>query len=32
LSRGLDPETKRLRYAMALSRQLRDRWIAERRG
>ncbi len=31
-SRGLDPEAKRLRYAVALSRELRDRWIAERRG
>ena len=29
---GLDPEAKRLRYAMSLSRELRDRWIAERRG
>ena len=31
-SRGLDPEAKRLHYAVALSRELRDRWIAEKRG
>jgi Fe-S-cluster-containing hydrogenase component 2 len=31
-SRGLHPEEKRLRYVMALSRELRDRWVAERRG
>jgi len=31
-SRGLDPEGKRLRYALALSRQLRDGWVAGRRG
>ena len=31
-SRGLHPEEKRLRYVMALSRGLRDRWVAERRG
>jgi len=31
-SRGLQPEEKRLRYVMALSRELRDRWVAERRG
>ena len=32
ISRGLDPEGKRLHYAVALSRELRDRWTAERRG
>ncbi len=31
-SRGLGPEEKRLRYAMALCRELRDSWVAERRG
>jgi Fe-S-cluster-containing hydrogenase component 2 len=31
-SRGLDAEEKRLRYALALSRDLRDRWAAGRRG
>ncbi len=31
-SRGLKPEEKRLSYAMTLSRQLRVRWTAERRG
>jgi Fe-S-cluster-containing hydrogenase component 2 len=31
-SRGLNPEAKRLRYVMALSRELRDCWVAERRG
>ena len=31
-SRGLSPEEKRLRYAMTLSRELRDCWSAERRG
>jgi Fe-S-cluster-containing hydrogenase component 2 len=31
-SRGLNPEEKRLRYVMALSRELRDRWVEERRG
>ena len=31
-SRGLRPERKRLRYAMSLSRELRERWTAERRG
>ncbi len=31
-SRVLDPEEKRLRYVMALSRELRDRWVAGRRG
>ena len=31
-SRGLSPEEKRLRYAMTLSRELRDSWSAERRG
>ena len=31
-SRGLSPEEKRLRYAMTLSRGLRDSWSAERRG
>ena len=31
-SRGLNPEEKRLRYVIALSQELRDRWVAERRG
>ena len=31
-SRGLSPEGKRLSYAMTLSRELRDSWVAERRG
>jgi Fe-S-cluster-containing hydrogenase component 2 len=31
-SRGLSPEEKRLRYAMTLSRGLRDSWSVERRG
>jgi Fe-S-cluster-containing hydrogenase component 2 len=31
-SRGLSPEGKRLRYAMTLSRELRDSWAAGRRG
>ena len=31
-SRGLSPEEKRLNYAMTLSRELRVRWTAERRG
>lgn len=31
-SRGLGPEGKRLRYAMAQSKELRDNWVAERRG
>jgi len=31
-SRGLSPEEKRLRYAMTLSRELRDSWAAGRRG
>jgi len=31
-SRGLNPEAKRLRYVIALSQELRDRWVAERRG
>lgn len=31
-SRGQLPEQKRLRYAMVGSRELRDRWVAERRG
>ena len=31
-SRGLSPEEKRLRYTMALSRELRDNWSAERSG
>jgi len=32
VSRGLDPEEKRLRFALALSRELRDSWVSERRG
>ena len=31
-SRGLGPEEKRLRYVMICSEQLRQNWIAERRG
>ena len=31
-SRGLQAEEKRLRYALTLSRDLRDRWTAGRRG
>jgi Fe-S-cluster-containing hydrogenase component 2 len=31
-SRGLGPEEKRLRYVMICSGQLRQNWIAERRG
>jgi len=31
-SRGLNPEEKRLRYVIALSQELRDCWVAERRG
>jgi len=31
-SRRLSPEEKRLRYAMTLSRELRDSWYAKRRG
>ena len=31
-SRRLSPEEKRLRYAMTLSRELRDSWSAKRRG
>ncbi len=31
-SRGLHPEGKRLCYALSLSRELRDRWVAERSG
>jgi Fe-S-cluster-containing hydrogenase component 2 len=31
-SRGRLPEEKRLRYAVAMSRELREQWIAERRG
>ena len=31
-SRGLSLEAKRLRYTMTLSRELRDSWIAGRRG
>jgi Fe-S-cluster-containing hydrogenase component 2 len=31
-SRGLGPEEKRLRYAMRLSRELREKWAAGRRG
>jgi len=31
-SRGLNPEEKRLRYVVALSQELRNRWVAERRG
>jgi Fe-S-cluster-containing hydrogenase component 2 len=31
-SRGLDPEQKRLRYALSCAEQLRQHWIAERRG
>ena len=31
-SRGLNPEDKRLRYVLSLSQELRDRWVAERRG
>ena len=31
-SRGLDPEQKRLRYALSCAEQLRQLWIAERRG
>ena len=31
-SRGLSPEQKRLRYALECTRQLRERWVAERRG
>ena len=32
ISRGLSPEEKRLDYAMTLSRELRDRWVAGRRA
>ena len=31
-SRNLDPEEKRLRYALASAQDLRDHWVAERRG
>lgn len=31
-SRGLDPEQKRLGYVMRCAEQLRQNWIAERRG
>jgi Fe-S-cluster-containing hydrogenase component 2 len=31
-SRGLNPAEKRLRYALSGSRDLRDQWVAERRG
>jgi len=31
-SRGLDPEEKRLRYVLSCAEQLRQNWIAERRG
>ena len=31
-SRGLDPEQKRLRYVMNRAEQLRQNWLAERRG
>lgn len=31
-SRGLNAEEKRLRFALALSRELRDSWVAGRRG
>ncbi len=31
-SRGLGPEEKRLRYVLSGARQLRQKWIAERRG
>jgi Fe-S-cluster-containing hydrogenase component 2 len=31
-SRRLGPEEKRLRYAMALCQELRENWVAERRG
>jgi anaerobic carbon-monoxide dehydrogenase iron sulfur subunit len=31
-SRGLNPEEKRRRYAMACSRDLRTQWAAQRRG
>jgi len=31
-SRKLNPEQKRLHYAVACTRQLRDRWVAGRRG
>ena len=31
-SRPLDPEEKRLRYAMRMCRELRDNWVSERRG
>ncbi len=31
-SRGLSPEGKRLSYAMTLSRELRDSWVAGRRA
>ena len=30
--RGLDPEQKRLRYVMSGAAQLRQKWVAERRG
>jgi len=31
-SGGLNPEKKRCRFAHASSKELRDRWTAERRG
>jgi Fe-S-cluster-containing hydrogenase component 2 len=31
-SRGLDSEEKRLRYVLSSAKQLRQKWIAERRG
>ena len=31
-SRNLNPEEKRLRYALASAQDLRDHWVAERRG
>ena len=31
-SRGLGPEEKRVRFALAMSRELRDSWVAGRRG
>lgn len=31
-AKGLSPEEKRLRFAMASSWELRDRWLSERRG